>query len=38
MGMVFLDETPYNLVDGTSVSEGPVVSIIRIIDGGNTFL
>jgi hypothetical protein len=26
------------LVDGTSVSEGPVVSIIRIIDGGNTFL
>jgi hypothetical protein len=36
--MVFLDETPCNLVDGTSVSEGSVVSIIRIVDGGSTLL
>jgi hypothetical protein len=38
MVLVFFDETPCNLVDGTSVSEGPVVSVIRTVDGGNTFL
>jgi hypothetical protein len=38
MDMVLLDEKPCNLLDGTSVSEGPVVSFIRIVDGDKTFL